>query len=59
MIALIERSRQYAGNTAIIDRTGSYSYARLLQDATQLAANLLAKNRPKTRPRALPDALGL
>lgn len=43
MISLIERSRQYAGNTAIIDSTGSYTYTRLLQDATVMAGNLLQK----------------
>lgn len=50
MIALIERSRPYAGNTAIIDRTGTYSYTRLLADATELAGKLLAKTGPEPGP---------
>lgn len=50
MITLIERSRQYAANTAIIDATGSYTYAQLLQDATVLAGNLLRKTGPAPGP---------
>lgn len=50
MIALIERSRQYTGNTAIIDVTGTYSYDQLLRDATALARNLTGKTGPAPGP---------
>lgn len=41
MIPFIERSRQFTDNIAITDATGNYTYARLLQDAQNLAAGLL------------------
>jgi malonyl-CoA/methylmalonyl-CoA synthetase len=50
MISLIERSRQYTGNTAIIDYTGTYTYDQLLLDATALARNLTEKTGAEPGP---------
>ncbi len=43
MIALIERSRQFTDNIAISDTSGSYTYGNLLETATRLAQNLVAR----------------
>lgn len=50
MVALIERSKQYTGKTAIIDTTGTYSYDQLLRDATALAFNLAGKTGAEPGP---------
>lgn len=41
MIPLIERSRQFTDNIAIIDDSGNYNYGNLLEAATTLARNIL------------------
>ncbi len=43
MISIIERSRLYASRTAIIDATGTYTYADLLQQATRIAEAIAGK----------------
>lgn len=45
-IPIIQRSLQYAGDIAIIDDTGSYTYQRLLKDAGAVASTLLHFQKP-------------
>ncbi|RYZ48662.1 MAG: long-chain fatty acid--CoA ligase [Sphingobacteriales bacterium] len=49
MITIIEKSKAFAGNTAIVDVQGAYSYEQLRMTAQRIAANIVAMQ-PAAKP---------